>query len=528
MNRVFIWVAVLLGVTRMNCAAALWLPHSLSDHILFQQQEPIVIWGKATPGAEITVKLNFEESGAVVCQGRSITTADGQWRIRLNPLQASFQKYMVTITGDADTRVIHDVLVGELWLTGGQSNMQLPVRVILGGDKLINGASCDNIRIFTQSYLDDAWIRSVSEKPLADTSNGQWLPANSGAKVSECSGVAYTFALALYDSLNRNGRQVPVGVMTTAVGATEIASWISRPAAQIVPELRAKLPQVLNDFPDYPTNQAFHQASGLFNCKIAPLAPHAVRGFLWYQGESDALSMGAGETGAEYYRQAFTTLIQDWRKLWGGQPRPFIFSQLASYHDFSTNNVDHLYWAYLREAQLEVARAVPQTAAVAIHDVADTWNMLGIKEGAVPGFGPIHPLDKRPVGERMALAARALAYHESVEYQGPEFKRMEVKGDKVLIHFRHATGLKVNGDSLLGFGICGPDRRFVEGQARIVGRTVAVTSLEVKRPVAVTYAFADLNHCANLFNGNNMPAFAFRTDKIKSAYLKSCPGYVAK
>jgi len=506
----------------------LWLPHSLSDHILFQQQEPIIIWGKATPGAEIVVKLANEKTGVVVGQGHSKTAADGKWKISLAPLKASFKKYAVTITGDAETRTLHDVLVGELWLTGGQSNMQIPVSVIIGGDQLIKSAACDTIRIFTQSYLDDAWTRKVAEKPLDDTSNGQWLSANSGANVAGCSGVAYTFALALYDALNQRGREVPVGVMITAVGATEIASWISQPAAETVPELRAKLTQTLNDYPNYPTNQAFHQAAGLFNCKIAPLASHAVRGFLWYQGESDALSMDAGATGAEYYQKAFPVLIEDWRKLWGGQSRPFISSQLASYHDYSSNNVDHVYWAYLREVQFEVAQTVPQTAAIAIHDVDDTWNLLGIKEGTVAGFGPIHPLDKRPVGERMALAARALAYHEAVEYQGPVFARMEVKGDTAILQFQHAEGMKAEGDQLNGFAICGSDRRFVAGQAWVVGQTVEVTNAEVPQPVAVTYAFTDLNHCANLSNSNHLPAFAFRTDKVKSQYLKGCQTKLSK
>ena len=124
----------------------------------------------------------------------------------------------------------------------------------------------------------------------------------------------------------------------------------------------------------------------------------------------------------------------------------------------------------------------------------------------------------------MALAARALACKESVEYQGPAFERMEVNGNKTILHFRHAEGLKVKGDCLIGFAICGSDRRFVEGQARVVGQTVEVTSSEVKQPVAVTYAFTDLNHGANLFNGHDLPAFAFRTDKVKSAYLSALHG----
>ena len=180
-------------------------------------------------------------------------------------------------------------------------------------------------------------------------------------------------------------------------------------------------------------------------------------------------------------------------------------------------------WAYPREAQFEVAQSVPETAAIPIHDVPLTWDYgdFGYKHF-------VHPLDKQPVGERMALAALGLGYGESVEYLGPIFDRMTIVGAKAILHFRNARGLKSDGDGpLLGFAICGEDRRFAEGEARIVGETVIVTSPSITNPVAVTYGFTSMNHCANLFNGHGLPAYPFRTDKVKSNFLRGCPRHSA-
>jgi len=495
--------------------AALWLPRSLSDHILFQQDEPVVLWGKAAPNSEVTAEITGENTSERIETARAIADSNGRWRISLKPLKASFKKYSIKISGDGDTRFIHDALVGELWLSGGQSNMDVPLRYIIGGRELMAAAWCDGIRIFYQKVADESWWKSVPETPVDDTVNGRWLPAY-GTNVAECSGVAYTFASALYDALNKDGKEVPVGIINTAVGATGVADWMSRTAIESDSELKSKLPAKWNvgDWKQY--YQPWGQATALFNLKIAPLTSHAVRGFIWYQGENDA---GFGKRGAEFYKKALTALIADWRYQWGGKARPFILTQLHAWDDGGKMPVEQLEtYAYMREAQFDVAQAVPETAAVAIHDVQLTWNTgdFGYKCNC-------HPLDKRPVGERMALAARALAYGESVEYGGPVFDRMEILGEKAVLHFHHSQGLKVGGNGrLLGFAICGEDRRFAEAEAHIVGETVEVANSQVRNPVAVTYGFTSMNHCANLFNGNDLPAYPFRTDKVNSAYLKGC------
>jgi sialate O-acetylesterase len=495
--------------------AGLWLPNSLSDHILFQQNEPIVLWGKADPGSKINVLMVEVESQKIVREAHVAADANGCWKAELKSLKASFRTYGVKITTENEGRLIHDVIIGELWLTGGQSNMDLPLRYIIGGCEMIADAKCDTIRIFYQRGMDQSWWKSVPDEPVEDALDGRWVLAN-GTNVAECSGVAYTFALALHEALNKKGREIPIGVMNTAVGATAISSWMSRAAMESEPELKSKLPVHWNvgEWKEY--YQPWSQATALFNLKIAPLTNHAVRGFLWYQGESDAWS---GEAGAAYYKKAQAALIADWRTHWGGKPRSFILSQLHAYDDGGKMPAEKLEtWAYFREAQFEIAQSVPKTATIAIHDVPLTWDY---GDFAYKGF--VHPLDKKPVGERIALAARTLAYRESAAYRPPMFERLEAVGTNAVVQFKNAKGLKVEGNGVLrGFAICGADRRFVEAEARIVGDTVLVTSPVVTNPVAVTYGFTSMNHCANLFNGENLPALPFRSDTVKSSYLKGC------
>ena len=515
--KTFLGTACVLLATLCFCPysnAALWLPHSLSDHILFQQGERLALWGKAAPHSEIIAEISNEESGAIIDTASAFTDADGHWELALKPLHASFKKYTIKITGDGDTRLIHDALVGELWLSCGQSNMELRLRFILGGRNLMASAAHDGLRIFYQDNANVAWRQGVSKTPVDDTVNGRWLSAISATNVANCSGVAYTFALALYDALNKNGKEVPVGVMNSAVGATAVESWMSRAAMESDPQLKAKLPANWNVGNWARYNQPMNQPTALFNLKIAPLTRHSVRGFIWYQGEGNA---GSGMAGEKYYQTAMAALIHDWRQQWGGQPRPFVLSQLAAFDANGKMPPEDLEsWAYLREAQFEVAQAVPQTAAIPIHDVPLTWNT-----GDFDYKSPVHPLDKKPVGERMALAARSLVYGEAVEYLGPVYERMEIKGEKVVLHFQHAQGLKPGGGGrLLGFALCGADRHFVEAEARIVGEVVELSNLQVKTPVAVTYAFTSMNHAANLFNGHDLPAYPFRTDQVKSDFLK--------
>ncbi len=488
--------------------------------MLFQQKQPIVVSGKANPGAEVIVNLFNEQTMQSLRSGHAKSKSDGKWNVSLSPLSASYTNYCIKVTSAGDCYWIHDVLIGELWLSGGQSNMDLPLRYILGGGTLMTSATNDALRIFYQPIIDGSWYQGVPEAPLDDIAGAEWMKANCERNVENCSGIAYSFALNLFKSLNGDGQQVPVGIINTAVGATSIDCWMSHQAAEADPEIRSKLPQHWNqgEWSESQYHEPWNQATALFNLKIAPLTSHAVRGFIWCQGESDA---GLGEPGAQFYQRALAALIGDWRNQWGKRNQPFILSQLAAYDDNGHLPPEQRpSWAFLREAQYEVTKRIPNTAAIPIHDVPLTWNT-----GDSNYKAPIHPLDKLPVGERMALAARAIAYGEKVDFQGPVFERMEMSGDRIVVHFRNAAGLKfLTGSGLHGFAVCGADRKFMNATAQIVGDTVEVSNPRIKSPVALTYGFSSMNHCANLFNGAGLPAVPFRTDRIKSEFVDCCDG----
>jgi sialate O-acetylesterase len=225
-------------------------------------------------------------------------------------------------------------------------------------------------------------------------------------------------------------------------------------------------------------------ASGLYNGMIAPLQPYGIRGVIWYQGESNA-------GRAEQYRKLFPALIADWRKTWNAGEFPFLFVQIAPYRGVPPE---------LREAQLHTAQTVPRTAMVVITDFGSASN--------------IHPPQKEPVGQRLALTARAIAYGDKIEYSGPIFESMKVENGRVIVKFQHAAGLMSKDGPLKGLTIAGEDGRFVPANAEIAGETVIVSADAVPNPVAVRYGWANVPD-VNLYNGAGLPASPFRSDAPK-------------
>ena len=372
---------------------------------------------------------------------------------------------------------------------------------------------------------------SASPKPLTAVP-----PANKqqsqATKWHECgsetvpsfSAVAYFFGKHL-----RETRKVPVGLIHTSWGGTPAQAWTSREALDAEPALKhyhERLAQAVKNYdpkkadeqhktatdkwkvdadkakaagkspPRQPQKQpppalSQYSASTLYNGMIAPLLPFAIRGAIWYQGESNA-----GQ--AFEYRTLFPAMIKDWRARWNQGDFPFLFVQLAP---FSNAGGD---WPALREAQLLTTKSVPNTAMAVITDVGEETD--------------IHPKKKQPVGERLAIAARALAYGEKVEYSGPEFESMKVEGNKVILTFAHiGGGLKAEGESLTGFTVCGDDKKFVPATAKIVGeKTIEVTSDKVEKPIAVRFGWESFP-VVNLWNKAGLPATPFRTDDFRTS-----------
>ncbi len=479
--RVELFVVLSLGVfgSNLSARAEVRVGALFSDHMVLQQGATVPVWGASTKEAE-AVKVVFQG------QEKSTTVKNGRWRVDLENLKPG-DAATLTIQGD-NTLTINDVLVGEVWLASGQSNMVWPVNKSADAPRTVAAAHHPQIRLFT-----------VGRQPALAPQNdviGQWSVC-SPETVADFSAVAYHFGLSLHEHLQR-----PLGLINSAYGGTPAEAWTSRDALLAVDSLRdtaAKGADLKNK----------NAATGLFNAMIHPLAPFALRGVIWYQGESNA-------TRAWQYRALFPAMIADWRALWKQGDFPFLFVQLAPFRDRVEQPAESN-WAELREAQLHTMQTVPNTFMAVITDVGEEKS--------------IHPQQKAPVGQRLALAARALAYGEKtvkekdaekpLVHSGPIFRKSEVQKDRVVLEFDHAgSGLLAKGGELRGFTIAGEDKKFMNAYAEIKETrpgqewVVEVWHPEIKKPTGVRYGWANYP-TGNLWNQDGLPATPFRTDKFK-------------
>ncbi len=491
--------ACLLAPLAASAETALRLPAMFGNHMVLQRDQAIPVWGWAAPGDEVTVEFAGQKKTARA-------NADGKWMLKLDPLKASMQPQKMGIARGADALVIEDVLVGDVWLSSGQSNMHFQMSGVENSPKEIAGADHRSLRFFTVEA-------QFGQEPKADA-QGNWKPV-SPTTAAGCSAVAYYFAREL---LQKTG--VPIGLLVSSVGGTRIESWMRSetlaPIAEagpliekwrnVSPKEFGNIATAYSDYqhqrdkvhpkaakdakakdepvptaPQAPKLRCHDCPSALHNGMIAPLQPFAIRGVIWYQGESNS-----GQPAS--YEKLLPALIADWRQVWGAE-MPFLFVQLAPHRNTHPA---------FREAQQRIWQKTPLTAMVVTTDVGDANN--------------IHPTRKRPVGERLALAARALSYGEKVEYSGPVFKGMSVENGRAVISFTHTgTGLMAKGEELKGFTLAGADEKFLPAGAEIDGSTVVVTSDQISKPTAVRYGWAMMPE-GNLFNREGLPAAPFRSD----------------
>jgi sialate O-acetylesterase len=478
-------------------------PHALiSDGMVLQQGMPVAIWGKADEGEKVTVRCQDQEA--------STTSKDGKWLVQLHNLKAG-GPFEMTIAG-SNTIKFKNVLVGEVWICGGQSNMEWPVRLSADPEKMAAASANPMLHLFTVA-------KRPASRPL-DNVDGSWQAC--GPKtVINFSAVAYFFGRDL-----QKARQVPVGLIHDSWGGTPAEAWASkssleaesllRPMVQRQERALADYPKALEKYiadlskykervdeananrhdlptaPSPPQNPARNPgaASTLYDGMIAPVVPYAIRGAIWYQGESNA--------GRAYeYRTLLPTMIKNWRDSWQEGDFPFLIVQLAPFMKISAEPQESE-WAELREAQLLTSLTVPKTALAVITDVGHETD--------------IHPKWKEPVGARLALAGRALAYGEKIVYSGPVYGDIKIEGDRAILGFEHqGGGLMAKNGPLVGFTIAGEDRKFVKAEAKIQKDKVVVWSSKVSRPVAVRYGWANYP-LGNLWNRDGLPASPFRTD----------------
>ncbi len=442
--------------------AKIWLPSILSDNMVLQQNSNATIWGWTTSTSEkITVigSWNNEEI--------TVEAFQGIWSLKL-PTPIAGGPYTVTIKGH-ETLLIKNVLIGEVWLSSGQSNMEwTPNMGLDNAEKEIKNALYPNIRFFNIS-------KQKSENPQ-DNTQGNWS-ACSPETMQSFSSVAYFFGRKLHQDLS-----VPIGLVNSSWGGTPVEVWIPEEIYNNNVELKGEVDK-LTEFAWWPKDPG-----SAYNAMIHPITKFNIAGAIWYQGESN-------RDNAFSYTKSFSLMIDSWRDQWQKE-FPFYFVQIAP---FNYNSLSNLGAAVVRDAQLQTMQTVPNTGMVVTNDIGNLKN--------------IHPTNKQEVGKRLALWALAKTYGvKNITFSGPIYKSMEIQKKKIIISFDHiAGGLVKTGKELNEFYIAGSDKVFYKAKSKIIGETVVVSASEVKDPVAVRFAFSGTAE-PNLFNSEGLPASAFRTE----------------
>lgn len=496
-------------------------PLLLSHHAVLQRDRRLPFRGSAAPGAAVEIHFRGQKA-------RTEADAQGRWSIDLGPFPAGGPDPLIGVTPEG-VQEFADILVGDVWVCSGQSNMAMALKEAQNGPADAADAADAGLRFLTVP-------RRVELAPLCDAGNIRWVPC-SPESAAPFSALAYYCARAL----RRAHPEIPLGLISASVGATPGEAWMPRDVLDAHPIFAPYLDRWRKALADYPdpegryaqaftqwdreTDQAEREGrpipgahplligpghhwtpAGLYNGMIAPLIHTPIRGIWWYQG-------AASPERALQYRELFPLLIRAWRQAWGLGDIPFLYAQEANFGPRRTEPGEHS-WAELREAQT-LALAEPATAMAVAIDLGEEKN--------------IHPVRKAPLGERLALAVRAVALGEKIPFSGPVYRRHRIEGNRIRIEFDHTHGglATADGRPPVGFAVSGGasdfsrgNRGFVWATAEIQGPEIVVHAPGVPHPVAARYAWAQNPDC-NLINGAGLWAVPFRTDDWPGVTLKT-------
>ncbi|MGQ7867763.1 sialate O-acetylesterase [Sunxiuqinia sp. sy24] len=450
-------------ILAQNCFAKIWLPSVISDNMVLQRNSVVTIWGWSSKTIEpITVTGSW--NGVAVTQD----AYQGKWSVQLTTPEAG-GPYSVTIEGH-ETITLSNVLIGEVWIASGQSNMEWSASSgINNAQDEIDQANYPNIHLFQVP-------KHQSPNPQDDTP-GQWT-ACKPETMKDFSAVAYFFGRKLHKELN-----VPIGLINASWGGTRAEVWLN--AKSLIND------SDFVDLKEHFTENKWHssQPGYMYNAMIAPLIPFEIAGAIWYQGEANRLD-------PDSYPGILESLIRNWREEWGSD-FPFYLVQIAPF-----NYKEKEAGVLMREAQLKTFKKVPNTGMVVVSDIGDINN--------------IHPQNKQDVGKRLANWALAKNYDfTDIAFSGPVYREGKREGKEMVVYFDYAdNGLMKKGDELTHFEICGPDKIFMEAQTRIEGNTVRVWNSKIINPIAVRFAWGNSAE-PNLYNRAGLPASCFRTDNWK-------------
>jgi sialate O-acetylesterase len=497
----YTWLIVGLSlVSLVLFGAELKLHPAFSDNMVLQRDQPNTVFGFGQPGTVVTVEFAGQSTTATV-------GSDGKWQTLLAPLKASASPSVLSVNAGADRIVCTNILVGDVWFCGGQSNMERPFKVFSQLKDKVATLGNPQIRLYTTAHVTSAKPLDVPLAPTRKTEQecNRWQECNAKTLL-DFSPIAYYFGAKVNATLN-----VPVGLLVSAWGSTAAEPWVP---SEVLATLKLGY-----QLPYSPNGNAQQNQPGLcYNSMIHPFQQLAFKGFIWYQGESNS-------RWPDKYKILFPALINYWRESFHAENRPFYFVQVAP-HMTLPWDISGEAWAWLRDSQTATLQLAPKTGMTVITDLGE--------------YEDIHPQSKQAAGERLALFALRDA-GLSVQPQSPMFKSMKIEGHRCEIKFANAeAGLEtrrvamnkqkdqpiqqdpqaavVLADKLKGFTICGDDHKFLPAQAAIAGDHVAVWNDTIPAPVAVRYGWANFPLC-NLFSKEGLPVCPFRTDDFPMPVL---------
>ncbi len=443
--------------------ASIQLPGIFGNNMVLQQQSNVALWGTASKNSKVIIVTSWNKK-------EYTTKADGngKWTVKVatpiagGPYQISFS--------DGEKLVLNNVLIGEVWVCSGQSNMEMSLRgnssPILNASEIIMNADNPSLRLYRVS-------RATTLTPVTDP-KGQWEESTS-ASAREYSALAFQFGQILQKKL-----KVPVGLILSCVGGTMIEAWMSPASLKAYPEVI--IPVSLDTM-----QTAYRKPVTLFNGMIAPIIGYGIKGFIWFQGESNRHE-------PELYEKLFPVMVADWRNLWGLGDIPFYYVQIAPFGSSDrTRNGPRL-----REAQLNAMKIIPNSGMVPAIDV-------GMEND-------IHFMDKTTLAQRLSYWALGKTYGiKGIPYNSPTYKSMAIEGDKAILTFDNAPYLTSYRKTLTLFEVAGEDKKFYSAKAEIKANQITVQSDKVSKPVAVRYAYKEWVK-GELYNNDGLPASSFRTD----------------
>ena len=464
MYKQYYLLIILLGYLNLGFAEVK-LPSVLGEGMVLQQQTKVKLWGEAKKLAVVKVITSWNKK----TYSANVSNT-GVWSLAVKTPKGG-GPYTISFD-DGEKTTLHNVLIGEVWLCSGQSNMEMPLKgffdkrfgtqPVLNADSIIANAENNNLRMFKVK-------RKSSLKPVSDT-EGEWKTANS-ENAPEFSAVAYQYGQMLQKRLG-----VPVGIIVASWGGTPIQAWMG---------------ESLDSFEKNETFTGWKKTSSspnvLFNGMIKPLTNYAIKGFVWYQGENDRFAYGS-------YEAKMLAMVKEWRHEWNQGKLPFYFVQIAPWR---YNEPGKSSAPALREAQLLASQSIPNSAMAVTLDIGSATT--------------IHPPDKTTVAKRLAACALGNTYLKNVEFRGPEYRSMRVRGNKALIKFKNSTGLFLKNNGSENFEIAGADQVFHNASVTVNAKGLEVWSTNVPSPIAVRYGFKDFL-VGNIFNIYGFPASSFRTD----------------